>query len=471
MGEVSKINGHPLKDASARQDIAKLKNGTTETGKAKNAKHLLSVCAVGSDSQNTSGWYKFASFTQTGYRTVNVVWMIHSGYSPASSNMGIYSLKIRANQSPPLVIQVNGWLVRSGINVDDIRVVVNENTATMYVNNRSTVNGRMYVEELSCKNEAGGDFNITYYNSASPETTAPTATKASVDLGYVEHSNKADKLTNALTIVTPSGTKTYDGSSALTVESLKGDKGDTGAMGAKGDKGDKGDTGAAGAGITEISDQYIQVASLDTGLYKLTYNGTIYIRYNGVSTSQSVSIDEAGKLLQVVKNGTYICWLMYYRSSSYMRLEVLYGCTPISGGTSTNYVGYYTRKTLAHENSANTINCREVVSTYYTTTTAFGTSNHYTIFKVGNDKKMFIMAGRTAEFSDGATSVWNISSAIQNEGFNGNNISITFGQYGGSGLDQYKAGVWVSANTSTSITIKNNTNSATSFNFVAMALI
>ena len=39
--------------------------------------------------------------------------------------------------------------------------------------------------------------------------------------------------------------------------------------------------GSSGGGIQEISTQYVMISTLDTGIYKLTYNGTIYVQYYG----------------------------------------------------------------------------------------------------------------------------------------------------------------------------------------------
>lgn len=54
--------------------------------------------------------------------------------------------------------------------------------------------------------------------------------------------------------------------------------------------------------IKEINTQYIRIWDLDVGIYKLTYNGTKYIYYNGASGTQTRSLNTGVALLQITNN-------------------------------------------------------------------------------------------------------------------------------------------------------------------------
>ena len=42
-------------------------------------------------------------------------------------------------------------------------------------------------------------------------------------------------------------------------------------------------------GIIDIADQYVRITDLDSGIYRLTYEGTKYIYYNGASSTSTIS--------------------------------------------------------------------------------------------------------------------------------------------------------------------------------------
>lgn len=108
---------------------------------------------------------------------------------------------------------------------------------------------------------------------------------------------------------------------------------------------------------------------------------------------------------------------------------------------------------------------------YNVTSTVFGASNRVIILRRGTTGyKILFCAGKTSSFNDGATVTWNISSAIRTYGFNGTNISVVGLQLYDNGLDQYRNGISISNYSSTTITLKNNTNNTTSFNFIAMGI-
>ena len=108
---------------------------------------------------------------------------------------------------------------------------------------------------------------------------------------------------------------------------------------------------------------------------------------------------------------------------------------------------------------------------YNVTSTVFGASNRVIILRRGTTGyKILFCAGKTSSFNDGATVVWNISSTIRSYGFSGTNISVVGLQLYSNGLDQYRNGISISSYSSTTITLKNNTNNATSFNFIAIGI-
>ena len=87
--------------------------------------------------------------------------------------------------------------------------------------------------------------------------------------------------------------------------------------------------------ITEISSQYIRITDYATGVYKLTYNGTKYIYYNGSSNSNSVSVQgSAGAVILTINRYSTTRWSWsYINCDTYSTMYLGYGNTSTSTGT------------------------------------------------------------------------------------------------------------------------------------------
>lgn len=87
--------------------------------------------------------------------------------------------------------------------------------------------------------------------------------------------------------------------------------------------------------ITEISSQYIRITDYATGVYKLTYNGTKYIYYNGSSNSNSVSVQgSAGAVILTINRYSTTRWSWnYINCDTYGTMYLGYGNTSTNTGT------------------------------------------------------------------------------------------------------------------------------------------
>lgn len=171
-----------------------------------NAK-IREVAYVGSDTDQTQGWYKVASGTMSGYGNTNATFAITSTYSRYAS--GILQLQIRSDNTsincPKLI-----WLTRCGFNEGDVIININGMTWTMYVQQTVTRYGRVVFEVLSKSsiNNKGVTLNLADNNTK--ETSTPVATKTSSDGGTVY---AAKQLATARTINGVS----FNGTSNITI--------------------------------------------------------------------------------------------------------------------------------------------------------------------------------------------------------------------------------------------------------------
>lgn len=62
-------------------------------------------------------------------------------------------------------------------------------------------------------------------------------------------------------------------------------------------------------GITEITTQYTRITDLAAGVYKLTYNGTKYLYYNGTSSTSTHTVEGgAGAVVLTVSKYSTTYW-------------------------------------------------------------------------------------------------------------------------------------------------------------------
>lgn len=145
---------------------------------------------IGSNTENSNGWYKVATSTMSGWGNTNVLYYVKNGYS--SEAVGILDFEMRSNHDS-IQCWACKWLVRgTGFTPDMFRVVINEMTWTLYVYQPTTQYGRISITEISNINIDGGNpgYKITYYNSTTKETTEPDKKISSSDGGQVYLASK-----------------------------------------------------------------------------------------------------------------------------------------------------------------------------------------------------------------------------------------------------------------------------------------
>lgn len=96
-------------------------------------------------------------------------------------------------------------------------------------------------------------------------------------------------------------------------------------------------TPSGGSGVEEISTQYIRITSLNAGTYKLTYNGTKYIYYNGTSSTSTHTVTGSdGAVILIVNKYSTTYWHWYYINGSTSYATLYYGYTSSSSGSTSS---------------------------------------------------------------------------------------------------------------------------------------
>lgn len=216
------------------------------------------------------------------------------------------------------------------------------------------------VDDASTTNKFVTSSDITNWNAKQNaltfDTTPTSASTNPVTSGgvYTALADKADTsslatvatsgsyndLTNKPTIPTTTSSVTQDSTAALT------------SGGAYTALSGKQDTLTAGTGITitnnvisstatidndekvqEISTQYVRITDLDAGVYRLTYNGTKYIYYNGASATDTHTVTGAdGEVILVVSMYSTSTRHWYYINGSSSYASIYFGYTTSTAG-------------------------------------------------------------------------------------------------------------------------------------------
>lgn len=128
----------------------------------------LKFAGFGSDSANTSGWYKVMTVTQSGYSDTNLNLLITSGYSKNAS--GILHVHVRCNNSTTNSLQSLCWLSRYGWSIGDVYFKDHGNNLwSLYVYQANTQYGRVQVHILSEVGTTTYQQNITLTSSTTKE--------------------------------------------------------------------------------------------------------------------------------------------------------------------------------------------------------------------------------------------------------------------------------------------------------------
>ena len=150
------------------------------------------IAFVGSDTDNSNGWYKVAEQTCSGYGDTNITFMVTSTYS--NYNVGILQLQIRSDSSS-ISCRTLKWLTRMGFNVNHYVVVINGMKWTLYANQPSNRYGRIAFEILSMSSidKKNISWALTFKDNNVKETTEPVATVKSSDGATVDYAARATK--------------------------------------------------------------------------------------------------------------------------------------------------------------------------------------------------------------------------------------------------------------------------------------
>lgn len=148
----------------------------------------LKFAGYGSDSANTSGWYKVMTVSQSGYSDTNLNLLITSGYSKNAS--GILHVHVRCDSSTANQLQTLAWLTRIGWSAGDVYYKDHgNNTWSLYVYQANTQYGRVQVHILSEVGTTTNQQNITLSNNSTKESSAPSGGTAAWDGATVNNAN------------------------------------------------------------------------------------------------------------------------------------------------------------------------------------------------------------------------------------------------------------------------------------------
>ena len=147
---------------------------------------------VGSDAENTNGWYKVAEQTCSGYGDTNITFMVTSTYSNYS--VGVLQLQIRSD-STSISCRTLKWLTRIGFNESNYIVVISGMKWTLYAYQTCPRYGRIAFEILSMSsiNNKNMGWTLTFKDNNTKEANAPKATVTSSDGATVNYATSATK--------------------------------------------------------------------------------------------------------------------------------------------------------------------------------------------------------------------------------------------------------------------------------------
>ena len=147
---------------------------------------------IGSDAENTNGWYKVAEQTCNGYGDTNITFMVTSTYSNYS--VGVLQLQIRSD-STSISCRTLKWLTRIGFNESNYIVVINGMKWTLYAYQTCPRYGRIAFEILSMSsiNNKNMGWTLTFKDNNTKEANAPVATVKSSDGATVNYATSATK--------------------------------------------------------------------------------------------------------------------------------------------------------------------------------------------------------------------------------------------------------------------------------------
>ena len=150
------------------------------------------IAFIGSDAENTNGWYKVAEQTCSGYGDTNITFVVTSTYSNYSA--GVLQLQIRSDSSS-ISCRTLKWLTRIGFNENNYVVVISGMKWTLYAYQPCPRYGRIAFEIISMSsiNNKNMGWTLTFKDNYTKEANAPVATVRSSDGATVNYATSATK--------------------------------------------------------------------------------------------------------------------------------------------------------------------------------------------------------------------------------------------------------------------------------------
>ena len=167
------------------QAVTKLQTKDTDLQSQIDTKVTREVAVVGSDDENSAGWYKVADGTMPNLNDVSMLFAVHSTVTN-KQYAGILQLNLRSDASGNITCPQLGWLLRNGFEDGQVIVTTDGLNWAMYFKVTSPRYYRTFFEVLQKSDRINSALkNYNLYTNSTVETTAPTATFASTDLGTV----------------------------------------------------------------------------------------------------------------------------------------------------------------------------------------------------------------------------------------------------------------------------------------------
>lgn len=202
---LSTTSTNPLQNKVVTEKINSANSTITSINSALDTKVTREVAVVGSDDENSAGWYKVADGTMPALADVSMLFAVHSTVTN-KQYAGILQLNLRSGSSDNITCPQLGWLTRNGFEDGQVIVTTDGLSWAMYFKVTSPRYYRTFFEVLQKSGRVSSALkNYNLYTNSTVETTAPAATFASSDLGVIKTINekldkKADTETGTCTL-------------------------------------------------------------------------------------------------------------------------------------------------------------------------------------------------------------------------------------------------------------------------------
>lgn len=171
-------------------------------------------CCVGSDNENSAGWYKVASGNVSLNEDANLRFYVCNSFSKGYN--GILVLHLRGSDNSINICQF-GWMNRhTSLNRDHYRLVTTGNEWALFCYVSDPRWGRMHFQLLNeLRRQDILSINLTLHDSRNKENVDPDDTNISTDLNLSQGSTSVNGTLTATGATTLSSTITVEGKATL----------------------------------------------------------------------------------------------------------------------------------------------------------------------------------------------------------------------------------------------------------------